>query len=420
MKHKKGKDEISCLLSIVFEKYESETGNLIIRNTNRKNYESVARKLSEISNRLPTTAEALQHDYFSADQKNINLEYPFRKYDITASQVKDASLGLVNNPRSFLTEACYIYIYGVGKKGFEKNPSDDRLFVNDDEKVDTKTDSVKYEELELLVASLSKEKEQLQNTASINIKKLRKPFLLSVLFLAAVLIYTSYQWITTRNKWEAIGRDMNILSYKPTKAQIEDLEGIWLCYTGSPQARSSEPNRFHLIVLNVIEIKFKNGYFTYNRFGAAFNHTGYAQFEAPELVSIHSHVKNNSENIESPRHSLMQLDSGSGFMPTISASWNFDVGDKNKIIGIREVYKKLGKDGSIEEVTNTIENASCKCKILRWIQDKKIVQTFQLKNKPLESFQVPILKNLLDERSIILREPQDGLILTNDSLAMKK
>ena len=120
--------------------------------------------------------------------------------------------------------------------------------------------------------------------------------------------------------------------------------------------------------------------------------------------------------IESPRHSLMQLDHASNFLPVISASWNFDVGDKNKIIGIREVYKKLGKEGSIEEVINTIENASCKCKILRWLKDGKYVQTFQLKHELLDSMHEPMLQKLLNEKSILLREPEDRLVLMNDSL----
>ena len=62
MKLKTGKEEIVYLLSKAIGKYEAETGQPVIRNSNRKNYEGMARKLSEISNRLPETAAALQHD----------------------------------------------------------------------------------------------------------------------------------------------------------------------------------------------------------------------------------------------------------------------------------------------------------------------------------------------------------------------
>ena len=416
MKLKTGKEEISCLLIIVFEKYESETGNLIIRNTNRKNYESVAKKLSEISNQLPNTSESLQHDPYSQDQNLSIVEYPSRKYDITASQVKDGSLGLVNNPRSFLIDACYIYLFGVGRKGFEKNPVDDRLTMKEGEINAVNTEINSSEVLGLQMQALKEEKAELQKDAERKLSKAKTGLLVGLTFLTAALVFSTYQWINIKNEWGSIKQDMNILPYKPTKAEIDSLEGIWLCYTGSPQARSSEPQRFHLVVLNIVEIKYKNGYFTYNRYGAGFNHSGFAQFESPGLVSLHSHIKNQSSDIESPRHSLMQLDHPSAFLPVISASWNFDVGDKNKIIGIREVYKKLGKGGSIEEVINTIENASCKCKILKWLKDGKYVQTFQLKHLLLDSMHEPTLQKLLNEKSILLREPQDALVLMNDTL----
>ena len=416
MKLKTGKEEISCLLTIVFEKYESETGNLIVRNTNRKNYESVAKKLSEISNELPTTANNLQHDPYSADQNLTGFQYPSRKYDITASQVKDGSLGLVNNPRSFLIDACYIYLFGMGRKGFEKNPQDARLLFREDENTAVQTETDNPKDLALQIQALKEEKQDLQKAADKKLSQAKTRLFVGLAFLTAALVFSNYHWLTNKNEWEAVKKDMNILPYKPTKAEIDSLEGIWLCYTGSPQARSSEPHRYHLVVLNIVEIKYRNGYFSYNRYGAGFNHTGFAQFESPGLVSFHTHIKNQSVAIESPRHSLMQLDHASNFLPVISASWNFDVGDKNKIIGIREVYKKLGKEGSIEEVINTIENASCKCKILRWLKDGKYVQTFQLKHELLDSMHEPMLQKLLNEKSILLREPEDRLVLMNDSL----
>lgn len=414
MKLKSGKEEIVYLLARVFEKYESETGNLITRNTNRKNYEAVSKKLSEISNELPNTANTLVHDVYSPDYNPNKLEYPSRKYDITASQVKDASLGLVNNPRPFLTDACYIYLYSVGRKGFEQNPQDNNLIINTDGPPNQSGPS-KLEALTIEIAALKKEKEALQKNADNAYKKIKKNFSIGFAIVFAALLFLAYQWISTKNKWNTAKKDMDILPYNPTQTEIDSLEGIWLCYTGSPQARSSDPNRFHLVVSNVVDIKYKDGYFTYNRYGASFNHIGYAQFEAPYLVSLHSHIKNNSGIIESPRHSLMQLDNEKVYFPVISASWSFDVGNRNNIVGIREVYIKQGKGGSIEEVINTLENASCKCKIVTWHQGNNNVKTFYLKNQYLDSLSETTLKNLLDEKSIILRKPQQGLIINADT-----
>src|SRR5690348_6367714 len=90
MKLKTGKEEIVCLLTKVLEKFEIQTGQSVIRNSNRKNYEEVAKALSQISNELPNTAVALQHETYSPDYNPKNLEYPFRKYDITGNQIKDA------------------------------------------------------------------------------------------------------------------------------------------------------------------------------------------------------------------------------------------------------------------------------------------------------------------------------------------
>lgn len=240
----------------------------------------------------------------------------------------------------------------------------------------------------------------------------------SVIVLTA-LAFLLYKWVTTKNEWNAVKKDLNILPYKPTQAEIDSLEGVWLCYTGSPQARSSDPNRYHMVVPNLIDVKYKNGYFTFNRYGASFDHIGYMQYEAPWLVSIHSYVKNIADSIESPRHSLMRLDKEKMFVPVISASWSFDVGDRNNIIGIREVYIKQGKGGRMEEVINTIENASCKCKIVKWHQDNQ-VKTFYLKNELLDNLPDEKLKALINEKSIILRVPQEGLILSADTTSGQK
>ena len=120
----KGKEEIIYLLNKAIEKFERETGKEIVQNTNRKNYESLSKTLSEISNQLPDTATVLGHVYYEPDPRKGKAAYPFRKYDITGGQIKDALMGLVANQRPFLVDTCYIYLYIMGRQAFEKNPID--------------------------------------------------------------------------------------------------------------------------------------------------------------------------------------------------------------------------------------------------------------------------------------------------------
>jgi hypothetical protein len=119
--------EIIYLITRCIEKYQQETGMALVPNTNKKNYEPLSILLSDISNRLPETAESLQHIPYTPDAKKHTTEYPFRKYDITGGQIRDAFMGLVANPRPFLVDACYIYLYKIGRQGFELNPVDEQL-----------------------------------------------------------------------------------------------------------------------------------------------------------------------------------------------------------------------------------------------------------------------------------------------------
>lgn len=398
MQLKTGKEEIVCLLTKVLEKFEAETQQSITRNSNRKNYEEVAKALSQISNELPHTAGALHHDNYSPDYNPKNLEYPFRKYDITGNQIKDAYFNkIVANPRPFLVDACYIYLYGTGRKGFEANPVDDDLLEKPGEP-----------ETATITPVAPPASAHAPAVATGIPHKIFWPVLSALLLMTGFLYY---KWNESNRHWDTIQKDMKLLSYQPTEAEIDSLEGIWLCYTGSPQARISDNNRFHMVVSNILDVKYRDGYFTFNRYGASFDHVGYMQFEAPWLVSIHSSVKNNKDSIESPRHSLMRLNAKGPFLPVISASWSFDAGPRNQIIGIREVYEKQGKGGSVEEVINTRENASCRCKIINWYKGTAKIKTYYLRNELLDSMRNEPLKKLLDENSILLREPQEGLII---------
>lgn len=404
---KTGKEEIVYLLSKVIEKYKAETGKEIILNTNRKNYESIAIVLSEISDQLPQKWELWGTDFYEPELTKKVQEYPYRKYDITGGQIKDALNGIVSHPRIFLIDASYIYLYGVGRKAFEKSPLDNNLLLHEPiqtSQIDENT-SIKLENNLSVATNVNTKTQKNKRTLSV---------LLAVFFI--IIVFLTYLIISQNKRWENIKSDLNILAYKPSKAEIDSLEGIWLCYTGSPQARISDPNRYHKVVSNLVHITYKDdGYFTFIRYGASFNHVGYMQFESPGIISVYSRIKNNTNLVESPRHSLIDLNKNTSYLSAISSSWNFDVGVKNKIIGIREIYIKLGKNGTTNEILNNLENASCSCKVIEWQKPDNTLQKIYLKNTLLDSLNLNYLKNLIDEHSIIENTPEDKLLLT-DSL----
>ena len=385
MKLKTGKNEITYLLKLVFEKYETETGKELIRNTNRKNYEEVAKLLSKISNQLPYTEDQFQHDYYSEDRNSKKLEYPYLKYDITGGQLKDAYNGFVSKPRSYLLDACYIYLFGVGRIGFEKDIKDEHLICDESYKEEKITANTSHKKWYILIG-----------------------------FLIVIILISSFKWWETSKKMMTIRKDLMIAPYQPTAAEIDSLEGIWLVYIGSPQARTSDTNRYHKVVRNILDIKYKDGYFLFNRYGAGFDHYGYMQFENPEVISIHSYVNNNSNVVESPRLSLMRLEKGEKKINVISASWNFDEKEKNDIIGIREVYIKQAGVGNIKEVINTVENNSCHCKILVWTKNND-TKTYYLRNELIEDLKDTTLKSMIDEQSILLRKPKKGVVLSEQN-----
>jgi len=411
---KKGKEEIIYLLNKCIEKFQLETGKDIVQNTNRKNYEGLAIALSQISNQLPFTAEKLGHQPYEADSNNDHTTYPFRKYDITGGQIKDSLLGLVASPRPFLVDTCYIYVYGMGRLAFEQSLPDDFLVqkqVSDSGTKDSLSLLQENQQLKMKLAEWEFKSNQQNYPLLLRFKKWR--ILSGICFLLLLLIGYAYYLSNqkTNLEWKELKNDFNLLPYTVTAAEKSKLEGIWLCYTGSPQARISDSSRYHKVVANLIEIKYKNGYFVYNRYGASFNHIGYIQFESPGLLSIYSRIKNEKGDVESPRHSLMSLESHKGYLTAISASWNFDVGNRNRIIGIREVYKKLGQGGRIEEVINSVENASCQCKIIKWIKEDKTVATYYLKNMLLDQMKDAELLKLINEKSILLKDPDEFLLI---------
>ena len=406
---KKGKEEIIYLLNKCIEKFQLETGKSVVQNTNRKNYEELAIRLSEISNQLPNTHELYGHMQHEPDPQINKANYPFRKYDITGGQIKDALMGLVENPRSFLIDTCYIYLYNMGRLAFEGNPADPFLIAQHEEPIkDSYSIITENQQLKIKLAALVKENEHKITT------RLRFYRLLFIPLCICLLVAGTYFWNKGNESslyLKTLTKDFNIMPYKVNATEKENIEGIWLCYTGSPQARPSDPNRYHKVVANLVEIKYKDGYFTYYRYGAGFNHTGYVQFESPNILSIHSRIMNGSNKTEYPRHSLMNLTKNNKYQTSRSASWNFDAGNNKRIIGIREVYEKIGKDGRLEEIINTPANASCQCKIIKWYQKDNAVQTIYLKNTILDSTKNRQLYQLIDEKSILLKDPESGVII---------
>ena len=262
---KRGKEEIIYLLNKCIEKFQLETGKSVIQNTNRKNYEALAIHLSEISNLLPTTHEAYGHAIYESDPQFNKANYPFRKYDITGGQIKDALMGLVANPRPFLIDTCYIYLYRVGRQAFELNPVDVSLVaseVSDSGIKDSYSIITENQQLKIKLASLVHETDKKIFT------RLRFYRMIFIPLCVCLLIGGVYFW-KARNEssttLDTITKDLNIMPYRVNANEKESIEGIWLCYTGSPQARPSDPNRYHKVVANLVEIKYKDvNWFDFN------------------------------------------------------------------------------------------------------------------------------------------------------------
>ena len=407
-----GRVEIVCLLKKVIAKYEKETGETIIINTTASNFARIAAELHEIARELPKTAESKQHDPYPKEQHH--------EYRVNDNQIRDLVIGPTKKPKRHILDACYIYLYGIGRKGFALNPSldPDLLETSAPAPVD------ELEELKVRIADHEAEKQGLQAATARKVMRMQKLLLLFQCIALGLVFVLALGWYDSFKHWLVLKKDMRILPYQPTAAEIDSLAGIWLCYTASPQARISDPNRYHQVVYNVVDITYKNGYFTFNRYGASFDHVGYMQFESPWLVSVTSHVENISvtphvenakDSIQSPRHSLLPLDKGPSPISVISASWSFDAGNRNQIIGIREVYVKIGKGGTTNAIINSLENSSCKCKIVQWHKADKTDTTFYLRNQLLDTLADGRLRKLLDENSILLREPQKGVVIGDTS-----
>jgi len=65
----------------------------------------------------------------------------------------------------------------------------------------------------------------------------------------------------------------------------------------------------------------------------------------------------------------------------------------------------------LEEILNSVENAECKCKIIRWKQKDGGMQEFRLKNILIDSLSPPILQQLINEKSILVKDLEDTILL---------
>lgn len=365
------KEDLIDLIERVIEKYEKDTGDVINKNTNRENYVKLAKVLSEISKQLPYTSSDLLHEEYEEDMQ-ANLSYPNRKYDITGGQLKDAYFGIVNKPRPYLIDACLIYLTGKGAGAIRENQS------------------ATANRWSLLQRNL-----------------LLKPKALIIL-LASSFVLILLLGITVLQ----LGSNRAIENaYRPTAAEIKALSGIWLYYTGAPQARSNEPGRFRQFVNNIVEVKYHDGKFEFIRHGANINHYGYMVYNSPTVVSIHSYVKRRKNGeVLSPSHSLARLDSLKRSMLALSATWSFESDNRDEIIAIRNLYKKLADDGRLSEIKNTQDNAACKCKIMEWRFGNNSKQ-FKLQYQHLDEHENEELKRNLNEESILLLKPRKDVVL---------
>jgi hypothetical protein len=416
MSIKLGKDKIEQLIRKAAEKYKGDTGEEIIVTQTPSNYSGLANKLTEKAKELPS----LDPQNFKIDTGIKNLD-PYDKYTITPAQVRDAYYGKVDSLKEHFYEACHLYLYNKLSKDCKKEFFEKPLPPNEEpnpildpapnEEPNPILDPAPIKEPDpILDPPPIKETEPIIHPPT-DYKKRNQLLLIASAILLVSFLFVAFKWYTTKRQFDTIKKDMKILPYKPTEAEISSLAGVWKVTTGSPQARTSDSNRYHMTVSNIMEVKYKNGYFIFTRYGPSFNQIGYIQFEAPNLISIHSYFKNDSNIIVTPKHTLLKLESGKTHLNAISASWSFDP-EMDIIIGIREVFTKLGKGGTIKIIENAKENVRWPgYKILHWIQENNKVDSIRLKNEFLDTLPATIHK-LIDENSILLNDPDSTVLQT--------
>src|SRR5258706_144261 len=200
---KTGKGEIIYLLNRAIDKYKTETGQQIVQNTSRKNYESLAILLSEISNQLPLRFEEFGTEPYSPEINPKGQGYPHRKYDITGGQIKDALIGIVSNPRPFLVDACYIYLYSKGRKAFKQDPVDDNLLEGSirDKNADHPATGIQVPAFSKQISTLEQKNSQK--------RKLVKFLSVMTSILFTGLVTSLLFFINAKQQWQSVKKDMN-------------------------------------------------------------------------------------------------------------------------------------------------------------------------------------------------------------------
>ncbi len=399
MKTKASQAELEYLFNKVIEKYNHDHHRKISGNTNKKTYEPLVKLLNEISLKFPETETQLRHeDYFGFTPGNLSF---------SAGQFMNAKQHFTQKPDQVIVDTCYIYLYNVGQRGFRENPADPKLseIINSNPSTSSPFQVVPGD------------------NPSRKTKVMGYSMAVAIVRLIGLLAYKQYQLQSARSaitsqrthfdrdkkRWESIQKDYSIMRYQPTKAEIDSMVGIWFCYTGSPQARTSLPGnfRYHLGARNVVVIGYKDGYFTYKRYSTNFDQVGYIQYESPGLISIHSHKVNDPDSTLWPRHSLMFVNNGKPFHVAVSASWNFDTPPNDFMIGIREVYVKLGTGGKVTEIFNQGNPV----KTVEWITGKNKREVYNVKLMKIDDMNVPF-SELINEKSILLAVPQENVLET--------
>jgi len=62
-----------------------------------------------------------------------------------------------------------------------------------------------------------------------------------------------------------------------------------------------------------------------------------------------------------------------------------------------------------------VENAECKCKIIRWKKPNGQIEEYRLKNSLLDSIKPVLLQPLLDAQSILVKDLEDTSLIKRKS-----
>jgi hypothetical protein len=415
-------------------KFEEEEDINVVRNKNPNQYKDFAAKLNEISHLL-------------RNKDPDNREWKTEKYsrlksfEINPGQIIYARENGTAKPHIF--EA--LHWYRDGKSSREARPvrkagqfSGEELIqkINDYEQeiaeLDGDMSDAKTQIEELTHKKTEYEKELAESKTQVSdvestIAEFRNKTLAlkkgnNIAFCIALAFFLAFiffviKWIGLKNEYaeaktgfDALKRDMRLLPYQPTQAEINRLEGVYMVYTASPQARASDPDRYHKVVPNILVVTYKDGYFTFDRYGHDFDQKGFMQFERSGLVSMHSYMLDSSGK-PSPKKSLLDIENGRDTFSVISTSWSFDPDPADNIsIGIREVFIKIGKPDSITQIVNSPRNFGKAGKLFDLKKGDGSIETLNIQNIRLESLS-PSLQALLNEKSILLKDPDPTVIL---------